>query len=744
MLRNTAGIPTALGSPLTVYQITPPSTITGIEALRFESQVGTQIQFIALQNVIVGSGLTAITGGAGRDFMVEVVFGGGEFTVSNYQLTNWTLDISDPNSDVVTLVASSFPVNGQIVGYTLNAREGLATTQSLLGAAGNDTLNGSSGSEFLDGRGGVNVLRGNGGRDGLIVANVTPFGGMPTNLTYAGSLFDGGDGIDSLLVSGVVDFQGTLQNIERIAFNPAFTATGPGQVGQAAAHLLLSGANLAALPRDLVLFGNGTLSIDLDPGQVYDASGYVVLPGFTVAVNVTGSSINDTITLGALAETVDDDGGIDTVVFGGTRASYAFGVGANGEVLIGDDVFTRIELFQFSDGLFGFDGFQLVPAATSGSVADGYIAGATVWIDVDGDSVQDPDEPFAISDAAGRFTIASTASGALRATGGTNIDTGLANTLLLSAPDGAGVINPLTTLIENLIADGASAAEAEAAVEIALGLDPDLDLTQLDLIAAAATDPAALEALKAAATVAEVIGAVVENGGDQADALDALAGLIDDAGDVGGTVDLTATETLTTVIGAGLPGVDVTDLVEDTQAVAEAIDAADDLDDVTEVQGNTAPTAVDDLAMVDEDATVFGNVITGSDSDPDAGQVLSVTSVNGAALTGQPIQGLYGTLTIAAGGSYSYVSDADVTDAFAPGVILSESFEYAISDGTGGIASATLSFDITTIPDNRTLNGGNGADTLSGDSRDDILLGGRGDDTLAGDGGSGRVPAGLA
>ena len=159
-------------------------------------------------------------------------------------------------------------------------------------------------------------------------------------------------------------------------------------------------------------------------------------------------------------------------------------------------------------------------------------------------------------------------------------------------------------------------------------------------------------------------------------------------------------------------------------------------------KANVAPTAVDDHATVNEDSTVTGNVIVGSDSDPDAGQVLSVTAVDGSALTGQPIHGTYGALTIAADGSYSYVADADVVDAFAPGTHLAESFGYTIADGAGGFASATLSIDIATIADNRTLSGGNGSDTLTGDGRDDILLGGRGDDVLAGSGGADRLYGG--
>lgn len=368
-----------------------------------------------------------------------------------------------------------------------------------------------------------------------------------------------------------------------------------------------------------------------------------------------------------------------------------------------------------------------------------------MWIDVDGDGIQDPDEPFTVSDAAGHFAIVSTASGPLRASGGTNVDTGLANLLVLAAPNGAGVINPLTSLIEALVEKEATVAAAEAQVEAAFGLDPSLKLTQLDLIAAATPGSLALEAQKAAASIAETLNTVSENHGNTGAALVSLAALVNG----GGIIDLTSATTLTMVIAAGLPGVDVTTLVAQTQAVTTAIDVATSLQGVTNVQANTAPVAVPDHAAVNEDATVIGNVIAGTgsafdgkDSDPDAGQTLSVTAVNGVALNGQPMHGSYGTLTIAANGSYSYVADADVVDAYVPGKHLTDTFTYAISDGTGGIASATLTLDITTIEDNVTQILGNGKSVLTGTGMDEFLFGGRGDDTLYGGGGADRINGG--
>ena len=193
-----------------------------------------------------------------------------------------------------------------------------------------------------------------GGNDSLIVSNLTPFGGAPTTQTYAGSLFDGGDGIDALSVNGVVQFQGTLQNIERLYFNPAFvaTATAPGQTGQAAANLVVSGATLNQLPHDLGLFGDGTLTVNLQTGEAYNGSGYTALFGFNPLIDVRGTAGNDVISMGAVREIVNGGAGFDTAVFAGSSADYIAAAGVGGAVLIGGDSFTEVEFFRFADGTF--------------------------------------------------------------------------------------------------------------------------------------------------------------------------------------------------------------------------------------------------------------------------------------------------------------------------------------------------------------------------------------------------------
>ncbi|WP_417844962.1 beta strand repeat-containing protein [Thalassospira sp.] len=103
---------------------------------------------------------------------------------------------------------------------------------------------------------------------------------------------------------------------------------------------------------------------------------------------------------------------------------------------------------------------------SGGKVIDGYISGATVSrVDGSGNTVT--------TDANGNFT-GLTGSGAIKITGGTDISTGLAFEGTLTAPDGSSVVTPLTTLVQKLIEDGESEADALSAVKAAFNLTEDL------------------------------------------------------------------------------------------------------------------------------------------------------------------------------------------------------------------------------------------------------------------------------
>ncbi|HEX4847592.1 MAG TPA: hypothetical protein VFV30_05575, partial [Novosphingobium sp.] len=278
VLRPQSTYPNATGGTVTQYNAYFPTQIQGLEAVRFESNPGDFLSLVVLDIQRAGSGMTTFIGGAGRDMVYDIAHAAGTYTMPEVSFSNWNTTLNDPNSDFIVLFGSA-PGD-----YVLNAREGLGSNQGLIGNAGNDILNGSSGSDSLDGRGGVNQLYGNGGNDWLFAENRTYFGEPTTTFTFAGNIFDGGSGDDLLLVGGMVNFQGTLSNLEGIYFQPSFGNSGPGTYGIAPAHLILGASNAYAMPGNTRLGGVGTLQIDMGTATVLNLSGYQYSPGANVQV----------------------------------------------------------------------------------------------------------------------------------------------------------------------------------------------------------------------------------------------------------------------------------------------------------------------------------------------------------------------------------------------------------------------------------------------------------------------------
>lgn len=150
------------------------------------------------------------------------------------------------------------------------------------------------------------------------------------------------------------------------------------------------------------------------------------------------------------------------------------------------------------------------PPVSGGSAIDGYLAHALVWHDNNENGRWDADEPYSFTDASGAYADLVAGAGTLRVTGLTpqlraqlsnepdqasiDISTGLAFSGVLSAPGGASVITPLTTLV--VATDGD--ADKLKVLKVALGIPASLELTSFDPLAAMANPNANAESLAVA------------------------------------------------------------------------------------------------------------------------------------------------------------------------------------------------------------------------------------------------------
>lgn len=281
---------------------------------------------------------------------------------------------------------------------------------------------------------------------------------------------------------------------------------------------------------------------------------------------------------------------------------------------------------------------------TTGVVADGYIRGAQIYIDTNSNGVADAGELLTgvVTNANGNFILpAGTPAGAVIATGGVNIDTGVPNTLVLKAPAGSTVISPLTTLVQAYIAQnaGTSVANASATIVTSLGLAAGTDLTTYDPLAALAVnvnDAAALVVQRAAVQVATVVALAAATPAGTTTSADAatavFTNLVTQMGTVAAptAVDLTNAAAITTALGTASTAVAATITTATTAisvaATPTAISTAQSvaLDTVTPV----APVVA--LAAASDTGSSATDTIT-SDTTPTVRVSLNTTATDGTA-----------------------------------------------------------------------------------------------------------------
>lgn len=205
---------------------------------------------------------------------------------------------------------------------------------------------------------------------------------------------------------------------------------------------------------------------------------------------ITGTQV-DVLSAGAVVASITNNGS-QTLVFANGSAALvqtALGVATLGGapipgVTVVGGVTTPAVAASVSPALTA-TGTTTGGTTLAGKVADGYISGATVFADANGDGIWNAGETTTTTDVNGSFNLAG-AIGALVASGGIDLSTGKAFYGVMKATAGSSMINPLTTLQQGFVEKGLSVAAAELKVATALGLDASkFDLTTYDPLAAA-------------------------------------------------------------------------------------------------------------------------------------------------------------------------------------------------------------------------------------------------------------------
>ncbi|MCE2783120.1 hypothetical protein [Limnohabitans sp.] len=412
-----------------------------------------------------------------------------------------------------------------------------------------------------------------------------------------------------------------------------------------------------------------------------------------------------------------------------------------------------------------------VGGGDQGVVGDGYISGAIVFRDLNGNDELDADEFSVVTDALGNYSGLGGVGGTIVAYGGTDISTGLKFQGILKAPSGSAVINPLTTLVEALVGDttGMSPSEIAALVTAAelrvaklLGLDENTSITQTDPIALAQAGGAGALAMQLAALqVANILVTLSQSiGGSAADAsllmskafadlINSLAadGTLDlaDLGFISGLFSSLVSPEAAAQAAAALAAVNAYIAAIDPNAGLDGLKQAvaaqlvivgegglltavaggvgvvfdvgdlderitDNLEKVKDVSGGGSSVTWNISKDIDAYSSDAGSVVT------DAGTVNLDTSLSALAGMGiDIITGNNGTSVVIQGG----IGDIDLND---PGL--------RFADGKNGERNLSVTVDVTDDAENGTVNlntslsalDAMGIDTITGNAGTSVLI----------------------
>ncbi len=380
---------------------------------------------------------------------------------------------------------------GDGTGDTLVSIENLvgsAFADVLTGDAGPNRIEGGAGDDTIVGGGGGDLLFGGTGNDTITLTANVPLGGAAPEV-------HGGDGDDTIVVDGnnAVVYGDT--GYDSITINGSRNSVfgGNGDLSQSPYD------NIGNLRGSITVSGNvnivhGGLSssaltvVSGDGNTLYGGPSRDFFHGGPGNDAFVGGGGEDVFNSSAGQDAYSGAAG-DTLQYRGALSNFSVSYDPVGDRLTiadtrpdapeGTATVTGIDDFFFGAKEYSFAQLKAMATVPSvaGRVVDGYVAGAAVFADANRNLVQDPGEASTGTDGLGRFTLPVSAF-RLVAAGGTDIATGLALPIQLTAPAGYGTVSAVSTLVDAV--GGTTAAQA---VLQALELDTLIDLPSADPIA---------------------------------------------------------------------------------------------------------------------------------------------------------------------------------------------------------------------------------------------------------------------
>ena len=407
-----------------------------------------------------------------------------------------------------------------------------------------------------------------------------------------------------------------------------------------------------------------------------------------------------------------------------------------------------------------------VSSMSDGFVIDGYISGATIFLDANKNGIKDSNEPSTTTDFNGAYQLdipletfdknkngkIDADEGNLVAFGGTDTATGLPLEMPLSAPADANVVTLLTSLVTDLMAGGMTQSEAESKVKSTLSIPAGVDLSDLDPIASTAkNEPGGVETLVAMTKVHNVItqtSSLIDGAStaDNAAIVKAVVGAINSKIQSGGSLDLSDAAQVESIIQQSVANVKKIDTNLNTEKLSQiAPEAAKVMVEANQstdkVKSNFLPEFIPSEIAKVQKVTLGESSIALEEAGAGTKPIAQVVSENTGEFLTAKIQGnpapAQPAVPVVQGDVELVNTSPEILGAEGKNLVGTDDSDTLIGDSGNDFISARKASDsLDGGGGNDTIYGGRGLDTLTGGSGDDILFGGRGADSL--DGGIGN------